>query len=290
MMGKYAYDEECNKYTGQKRDNETGLDYFGARYFSAPLGRFMRPDPLLNSGRPDNPQTWNRYAYVLNNPLRYIDPTGLWEWEESDCAEGDKKCENEYKKNQKAFKDSLDFLKMARDYFNKDSMEYNRIDAALKAFGKEGDGGIGVGFRSLNGADGQTVDSGNGKFSVFFDSAKIKDAQRFATVTGHEGTHVDDRIQINQGASALSHFSLEYRGYETSAFVFQGLATPRQSASPGTSLSGVTARGMSIRGIEIWNTSWGAADAPVLRDQRISNIVIGLGPEYGETTPHNPWR
>ncbi len=47
------------------------------------MGRFMSPDPLLSSGRPTNPQTWNRYAYALNNPVRIVDPTGLWGWSET---------------------------------------------------------------------------------------------------------------------------------------------------------------------------------------------------------------
>jgi RHS repeat-associated protein len=63
-------------FTGQVRDRllngeRTGLDYFGARYMSAAQGRFTSPDPLLSSGRPWDPQSWNRYSYVLNNPLRY---------------------------------------------------------------------------------------------------------------------------------------------------------------------------------------------------------------------------
>jgi RHS repeat-associated protein len=66
-------------FTGKERDAETGLDYFGARYMSSAQGRFTSPDPLLASGRVENPQTWNRYAYVLNNPLRLIDRTGLYE-------------------------------------------------------------------------------------------------------------------------------------------------------------------------------------------------------------------
>ena len=67
------------KFTGQKRDNETGLDYFGARYMSAPMGRFMSPDPSMLSTVKANPQTWNRYTYVLNNPMKYVDPNGeLW--------------------------------------------------------------------------------------------------------------------------------------------------------------------------------------------------------------------
>ncbi len=62
------------KFTGQVRDEETRLDYFGARYFSGPQGRFMSTDPL--SGWPADAQSWNRYAYARNNPYRYVDPTG----------------------------------------------------------------------------------------------------------------------------------------------------------------------------------------------------------------------
>jgi RHS repeat-associated protein len=51
----------------------------------------MTPDLLLNSGRPGNPQSWNRYAYVLNNPLKFTDPTGLWDWANNTCASGDKR-------------------------------------------------------------------------------------------------------------------------------------------------------------------------------------------------------
>ena len=65
------------KNTGKERDPETGLDYFGARYMSAAQGRFTTPDPLMASAKASNPQTWNRYAYALNKPLRYVDPDGL---------------------------------------------------------------------------------------------------------------------------------------------------------------------------------------------------------------------
>jgi RHS repeat-associated protein len=41
-----------HKFTGKERDSESGLDNFGARYDSSSMGRFMTPDPLLNSGRP----------------------------------------------------------------------------------------------------------------------------------------------------------------------------------------------------------------------------------------------
>ena len=66
-----------HQFTGQERDDESDLDYFGARYFGASLGRFTSPDPLMASAKASDPQTWNRYAYTLNNPLRYVDPDGL---------------------------------------------------------------------------------------------------------------------------------------------------------------------------------------------------------------------
>src|SRR6187401_2037306 len=72
---------ESAKFTGKERDVETGLDFFKARYMSSAQGRFASPDPLLNSGHQSNPQTWNRYVYTLNNPLRYTDPDGLWTFE-----------------------------------------------------------------------------------------------------------------------------------------------------------------------------------------------------------------
>jgi RHS repeat-associated protein len=63
-------------FTGKQRDSETNLDYFGARYNASSMGRFMTPDPSPSSGAVQRPQSWNRYAYVYNNPLRHIDPDG----------------------------------------------------------------------------------------------------------------------------------------------------------------------------------------------------------------------
>ena len=54
------------KFTGKERDTESGLDYFGARYYGSSMGRFMSPDPL--GGHMENPQSLNKYAYALNNP------------------------------------------------------------------------------------------------------------------------------------------------------------------------------------------------------------------------------
>jgi RHS repeat-associated protein len=64
-------------FTGHEHDNETALDYFGARYYRADVGRFTTVDPAMTIK--DNlvdPQRWNRYAYVANNPPKFTDPDG----------------------------------------------------------------------------------------------------------------------------------------------------------------------------------------------------------------------
>ena len=89
----YPFGEECTtgpcatnpgvgagqprKFTGKERDAETGLDYFGARYYGSKIGRFTTVDPVYTWN--DNlldPQRWNRYAYGRDNPFRYVDPDG----------------------------------------------------------------------------------------------------------------------------------------------------------------------------------------------------------------------
>lgn len=73
-------DTERMKFTGHERDyagalTSDPLDYMHARYYSSSMGRFLTVDPVL--GNLLQPQSWNRYAYVMNNPMNFIDPLGL---------------------------------------------------------------------------------------------------------------------------------------------------------------------------------------------------------------------
>ena len=69
--------EERSRFTGKERDTESGNDYFGARYYASSMGRWLSPDPKQPSIKHlVNPQKWNKYAYVLNNPLALFDPDG----------------------------------------------------------------------------------------------------------------------------------------------------------------------------------------------------------------------
>jgi RHS repeat-associated protein len=63
-------------YATYWRDSATGLDYANNRYYSNVYGRFMTPDPYTNSGRSNDPQSWNRYAYTAGDPVNRIDPSG----------------------------------------------------------------------------------------------------------------------------------------------------------------------------------------------------------------------
>lgn len=66
----------ASRCTGKERDTESGLDNFVARYSASSMGRFMTPDgPLIYTNKSD-PQSWNLYGYVQNNPLNRVDLDG----------------------------------------------------------------------------------------------------------------------------------------------------------------------------------------------------------------------
>jgi RHS repeat-associated protein len=84
-----------SRTTGKERDTESGNDYFEARYYSSSMGRFMSPDSPKYAEK-TNPQSWNLYAYVDNNPLSRTDPTGTnwfnvngnWQWHDGNTYDG----------------------------------------------------------------------------------------------------------------------------------------------------------------------------------------------------------
>jgi RHS repeat-associated protein len=64
--------ESDYRFTGQRLDDNFYLYFYGSRWYDPVVGRFIRPDSIVPE--PANPQALNRYAYTLNNPLKYVDP------------------------------------------------------------------------------------------------------------------------------------------------------------------------------------------------------------------------
>ena len=226
----------------------------------------MTADPLLNSGHPSNPQSWNRYAYVFNNPLRNTDPTGLYT-----CSGNKQQCSG--------FADALKDLKSARDSYKKGSDGYNTLNAALNAYGKAVDNGVHVGFGAtkdgtpaatsigLN-ADAQgnkvtTADNPTGQnINVTIDPSKNGSTDIEAVNAGHEGVHVAegsalvgalpmnllgaDVQAVLNGPLNLTSWQTETNAYWATSYAARALF-PQQTFSVGN-------------GHELWNPSWAAVD------------------------------
>ena len=83
------------KYTGQEEDSEIGLYYYGSRYYNPEVTKFMSRDPAVYDERflemLRDPQSFNTYAYVRNNPIKYIDPSGEYVVETGGIEDGDTK-------------------------------------------------------------------------------------------------------------------------------------------------------------------------------------------------------
>jgi RHS repeat-associated protein len=73
----FTGDDTRQKFTGYEHDSETGLNFAEARYQSSSQGRFTSIDPLMASAQVTSPQSFNRYSHALNNPLRFVDSSGM---------------------------------------------------------------------------------------------------------------------------------------------------------------------------------------------------------------------
>ncbi len=184
------------KFTGKERDAESGLDNFKARYFGSSMGRFSSPDPLMILKQKfTDPQQWNMYSYVRNNPLRFLDPTGMYV---ANCGEGIKNCEKQIQNFEKARQDALK---------SKDP----NIRKAAEAYGKLGDKN-GVDLTIAKVVDpkhpdiaGQvTAQAGTGGLTYDLKTNKFQQATQVTVKAGlsgndlqavaiHEGVHVEDR-------------------------------------------------------------------------------------------------
>ena len=76
-VNNYGGDQDNLHFAGLERDAESGTEHAQFRNYASAQGRWLAPDSYLGSYDQTNPQSMNRYAYALNNPLSFLDPSGL---------------------------------------------------------------------------------------------------------------------------------------------------------------------------------------------------------------------
>jgi RHS repeat-associated protein len=233
-----CYQSSPLHFTGKERDTESGLDNFEARYNSSSLGRFMSADQLGPGQHPGNPQSWNLYSYVLNNPLKLVDPSGEFT---CDKTVSDQQCDH--------FQAGLDKAQDAADALgNKygwDSKQYLDAQRAIDAYGDEGvdngvviaQGNVGSGLADTAVAGNtvaKTKDNPNGQnIRVTFDKRSNllgADPASLAALAAHEGVHVADGSDwVTSGFSPNAMPSLlqtEWDAYQVTGSILEGLGAP----------------------------------------------------------------
>ena len=286
------------KFTGKERDTETGLDYSGARYYTSGQGRFTGADPLLSSGIIYDPQTWNRYSYALNNPLKYTDPLGLYVFspdlggnKTDDELRAEAKTEKEKKQVEQIIKkrDQIrNALKAAREALQNPTLtpaQRAKLERAVNSYGEFNDGkndNVVVGLVAKKGdAPNAALGNKDGLIHVEFD---LEAKNRNLTVTiAHEGSHVADyqaylAALVNEPEVAavlnLQLYFTEDRAYTVSSYMAQALGL--KSYYPE-----------KMGADQLWNSGWKENEREVKRSTGISRTnPWGFREQGGLVTPN----
>jgi len=252
-----VFNPKFHKFIGKERDTESGLDNFKARYFGSSLGRFSSPDPLMIMRQKlTDPQQWNMYAYVRNNPLRFLDPTGMYI-----CGGTEKECAAFEKARQNALKSK-----------DKDTVR------AAKAYGDPGkDNGVNVGFaKDLKGDRGGQVTRRGGGIEADPNSPNGLRATLNVTIKSdlagdeetmaHEGSHVADNQDfvnaITPDGKIDQSLNITLRASEIRAYLVSIGYAQRGNKTLNFGPCGVMGECKFPPGM-----------MPALRDQRINNLL-----------------
>ena len=220
-----ASDAVNQKFTGKERDLETNFDYFGARYYGYVQGRFTSPD-WSTKAEPvpyatlDNPQSFNLYVYVGNNPLSRTDPTGHYICNGDQC---------------KQVADALDAIKKAAA---SDSLTKDQKAALQKVIGFYGDAGKDnkVRIDAASGSSGKNnggTSTSNGRTTITLDlshwdakgaplNGGSPDTEKAGTVA-HEGEHGVQQKAHGMPTSNGQEFTGEQQAFQVQSYVNQGL-------------------------------------------------------------------
>lgn len=271
----------ASRYTGKERDTESGNDYFEARYFGSSMGRFLSPDPV--GGSLANPQTLNKYAYVLNNPLTNTDPTGLYA-----CKDGkDGACDSDADKRFEASRQhdlqskNADVRRAAAAYGDpgKEVVDArgDKVTVGFADLGKSGEGGV---TQSVLGSN----DKGD---PIAVSNVTINSGSRDTALdadVGHEGSHTADAQDMAASITYtstsfkvgdnISQYASEQRAYGVTDSIYRSANEPYNGCGNA-------------------NCALGAGSSPIGISGRIDAILranpnIYHGPDGKPLTPQNP--
>jgi RHS repeat-associated protein len=234
--GEHAYINTCSqnyKFTGKERDSESGLDNFGARYNASTMGRFMTPDPLpwlswqhgsdrtrsRFEGYIGNPQNFNLYSYVRNNPTTLTDPTGMYI-----CNGSKAQCTQ--------IQAGLDKAKEALKSGDLTKQQSAALQKVVSFYGKAGDAnGVVVQFGgTAAGTGGNTASSkvySANITTITFNSRAFAGLSTLQSAEEeiHEGTHGIDGVARGgrDPANKTEEMATERNAYRTQSYVAEGL-------------------------------------------------------------------
>ena len=217
--------------------------------FGSALGRFTSPDPMLSSGLVESPQTWNRYSYASNNPLKYVDPLGLYKWSaslggdltdkqlreelaylESGCYRDEEQEAriaeiNDVLNGRQTFRDALTALESAASDHSLSQDKRDEILRSRNAYGAEGENdGVTVGTGVLAaGVGAQAKPTGymydqNGQATkprIEVTIGSHISGQELIMAVGHEGSHVADRQEAIAVWANTSNYNQARNGSPT---------------------------------------------------------------------------
>jgi RHS repeat-associated protein len=266
------------RFTQKEQDRESGLDYFEARYLGPLQGRFISPDPLLVSDGKKNPQSWNCYTYALNNPLRYVDPGGLYVWDESlGGAKEDSKVSEAVLQQRQAIREALT-RGMEKAQTLPAGADQELVLRGFRVYGAEGtDNGVIVGTQSGGGGHTKYHDGKN----IITLSPEAK-GWGLAGTLAHEGTHAADNFEFwaeakkdrkaaAKGPLNRTDYEQEFRGYKVESILAQ-VTHPKGHLNKG--------------GYDIWDAKWKPDEIEKNRTAAI-NELLAKTPIY-QFTPEKP--
>ncbi len=197
------------------------LDYMHARYCSPVQGRFLSVDPI-DSSDPKSPQSWNKYTYVMNSPINFIDPTGLYL-----CSGTQDECG--------AISAQLAELEQGLENLSESGRD--RIQAILDFYGEEGvENGVEVRFGATESGAPAQADYEPGRRRFFglgprrdgtsvltFDLSQTGRSGNLGTVIAHEGSHGVDQQALGGQIPLTSTLASEFRASLAQATAGQAL-------------------------------------------------------------------